>query len=359
MDKILAKPWFYKSAPVIIWFLLLILPFLSSPGNIPIEAHHRFLINIFISNSLLLAIFYIHTYWIYPRFKDMGAIWYVLILTALFAGYWLYWYFFWRTPHGPPPFMDQRAGKPGFQQQRGFQPRDGGPHSFMPVLSPFIALLCSYCYRVILDNALREQLIKERETIHLRTELNFLRSQISPHFMFNTLNNLVSLSRKKSDLLEPAIINLSQIMRYMLYESDDNRVPLSKELTYLKSYVDLQLLRFGNKVKVTLNITGNTELMTIEPMLLIPFVENAFKHGTGMLESPLIMIALNINETGDTLEFRVVNSVNEADESKDKSSGIGLVNVQRRLAILYPDKHSLRIFNRNNSFMVELTLHTA
>lgn len=349
MTKMIIKPWLYKTIPAVIWALLLILPFLSSPANIPHDVHQVFLINVFVSNILLLCIFYIHTYWAYPLLKNKGAIWYGVLLIGLLAIYWLYWLFF--SPAPPPhgSFPDHHFDKGGHGGPMG-----GGPRSFMPVLAPFIAILCSFCYRVIIDNASREEMIRERETIHLRTELNFLRSQISPHFMFNVLNNLVALARKKSDSLEPAIMNLSQLMRYMLYESDDNLVPLTREVEYLKNYIDLQLLRFGDSVKVTMNINGNPGLITIEPMLLIPFVENAFKHGTGMLDEPVILISVDISEAA--IQFRVINSVSDLDDSKDKGSGIGLVNVQRRLAILYPDKHELRIFERDNSFIIELTI---
>jgi LytS/YehU family sensor histidine kinase len=110
---------------------------------------------------------------------------------------------------------------------------------------------------------------------------------------------------------------------------------------------------------VKLNVTGNADLFMIEPMLLIPFVENAFKHGTGMLENPVILIGLDVDENKRQLQFRVTNAISPLDVSKDKSSGIGLSNVNRRLAILYPGKHQLNIFNKDNSFTAELILNLA
>jgi LytS/YehU family sensor histidine kinase len=142
----------------------------------------------------------------------------------------------------------------------------------------------------------------------------------------------------------------------MLYESDDNRVPLAKEIEYLKNYIDLQLLRFGDTVKVKMSINGDAELLTIEPMLLIPFVENAFKHGTGMLEDPIILISLQIANTKPVIEFRVINSVSPMDISKDEDSGIGLANVQRRLAILYPGKHQLEVTEYEGTFTTSLSI---
>jgi len=256
-------------------------------------------------------------------------------------------------------FKDFGHGK-GFGREHGNhgggRPGGGGPFGFQFFMGPFVALLSSFCYRIILDNATRQQELKERETAHLQTELNFLRSQISPHFLFNVLNNLVSLARKKSDDLEPAIVNLSQLMRYMLYESDDNKVALDKEISYLKSYINLQMLRFGDEVKLHMNVSGNVELFMIEPMLLIPFVENAFKHGTGMVDNPTILISLDVDDAKHSLMFKVINTVSSLDVSKDKASGIGLNNVRRRLDILYPTRHRLNVQTEDTHFTVELSI---
>jgi two-component system LytT family sensor kinase len=353
INHVLIRPWLYKLMPILIWFLILILPFATSPApaNVSREQHERFLLSIVISNTLLLCIFYIHTFLAYPLLQRQGWGWYLLLLFTLLGLYWFLWYFVIPQPpmHGPFNPTITQAG-----DRQTFAPK--GPPSFIPVLSPFIALLCSFCYRVLLDSASREQLIKDRETVHLRTELNFLRSQISPHFMFNVLNSLVLLARKKSDGLEPAIVNLSQLMRYMLYETDDNSVPLHKELDYLNSYIKLQQLRFGKTVQVSLKITGNPQPFAIEPMLLIPFVENAFKHGPGLDDEAVILIMLDIDEQQRQLHFKAINSINRQNQSKDHSSGIGLGNVKRRLDILYPGKHQLSFSNHENSFTIALTI---
>jgi two-component system LytT family sensor kinase len=358
MNKLIGNRWFQYAMPLVIWFLLLILPFLPLTSNsIPPEIHHRFLVNILTSNLLLLCVFYLHTYIVYPLLNK-NMLWYVLSLIILLGAYWLGWFLLKNDPRHDHFMMMRTQGNINFPKPNGLRinvRRFGGP-DFIPILSPLVAILCSFCYRVILDNRARQQLLKERETIHLKSELNFLRSQISPHFMFNILNNLVSLARKKSDDLEPAIVNLSQLMRYMLYESDDHRVILSKEIEYLKSYINLQMLRFGSNVKVNIDITGNTDQYTIEPMLLIPFVENAFKHGTGMVDDPIIAISLNIDADTHLMRFIVINEVSQLDVSKDNSSGIGISNVQRRLAILYPGKHELHILNENNSFTIDLSI---
>ena len=168
------------------------------------------------------------------------------------------------------------------------------------------------------------------------------------------MNNMVALARKKSDLLEPSLIKLSALLRYMLYETD-KKVPLQKEIEYLQSYIDLQRQRFGNKVQIKTCLREAHQDYEIEPMLLIPFVENAFKHGAGNIEDAAIEI--NLNTERDMLSFSVQNKFSDySGEIKDKSPGIGLANVQRRLSLLYGNKHKLGITKKENWFIVSLQI---
>src|SRR4051812_1189085 len=150
----------------------------------------------------------------------------------------------------------------------------------------------STAYQLIADKVKSDQLMQEKQNEGLKTELSLLRSQVSPHFMFNVLNNMVALARKQSELLEPSLIKLSSLMRYMLYEADEEKVSLEKEMDYLQSYIDLQQQRFGKKVLINVAMRRPDKMYEIEPMLLIPFVENAFKHGTGFIEHAHIDIDL-------------------------------------------------------------------
>jgi sensor histidine kinase YesM len=223
---------------------------------------------------------------------------------------------------------------------------------FFPTLA-FIVI--SIIYRLIIDKIENDKKQKEIIAEQLSIKLKFLRSQINPHFIFNVLANLVSLARKGSKQMEPALLMLSDLMRYMLYESDEKRVSLSAEIDYLKSYIELQELRFGDDVKIGINMDlPQTQLQySIEPMLLIPFVENAFKHGMGV-NDPFIEIKLFVDN--GRLKFDVKNKYVDADESKDKSPGIGLENVRSRLMLLYPKEYELLIEKENNLFHVQLTL---
>ncbi len=220
---------------------------------------------------------------------------------------------------------------------------------------PFVFIVnASIASKAASDQIKMDQLTREKESENLKTELSFLRSQISPHFLFNVLNNLVAMVRLKSDELEPTIIKLSSLMQYMLYETDDEKVLLKSELDYLKSYIDLQQLRFGDRLKLNLDFDIEEDWHTIEPMLLIPFVENAFKHGTGMVENPTITISLK--EKNNELFFSVKNKYLDEDKVKDKVSGIGLTNVKRRLDLLYSKDHNLSIDQTDGWFSVALKL---
>ncbi len=222
---------------------------------------------------------------------------------------------------------------------------------------PFIFILaCSTAYQMIRERIIADKLANERENENLKTELSFLRSQVSPHFMFNVLNNMVALSRKYPEKLEPSLIKLSSLMRYMLYETDEQKVLLEKETEYLQSYIDLQQQRFGKKVAIHTCMNDIDRNYEIEPMLLIPFVENAFKHGTGLIENASIHIELTAKE--GLLHFFVKNKYSEfVDEPKDKTSGIGLANVKRRLNLLYGKNHNIQITKQDGWFTISLNIN--
>lgn len=178
---------------------------------------------------------------------------------------------------------------------------------------------------------IKSELIMEKQA----GELALLRTQINPHFLFNTLNNIYSLVYKKSDEAPEAVMKMSAIMRYMLYDATTDKVLLEKELEYLKSFIELEKLRIRHTDFVEMTVTGSTEERTIAPMLLIHFVENAFKHGSKSMGTPGIWVNLTVDPMQIT--FEVKNYMRKGNESvKDLSKGIGLTNVRRRLNLLYP-----------------------
>lgn len=224
-------------------------------------------------------------------------------------------------------------------------------------LFPFILILaCSIAYRMVIDRIRSDRLVKERENETLKTELLLLRSQINPHFMFNVLNNMVSLARKGSDQLEPSLIKLSSLMRYMYFEATDDKVLLSKEIDYIESYIDIQEQRFMGSVTIEADLEHQQENYVIEPMLLVPFVENAFKHGTGLVEDAQIRITLRVKN--GRLHFYVANKFKPDEPSDgDKTTGTGLVNVKRRLTLLYGDHYQLDIRIKDDWYYVTLELN--
>ena len=230
------------------------------------------------------------------------------------------------------------------------------PRLFLNTLFPaFFIFTVSTAIRIINEWFRAEKQKKEMENEKLNAELAFLKSQVNPHFLFNILNNICSLARKKSDDTENAIIRLSQIMRYMLSDSKDEKVNLEKEVEYLRNYIELQQLRISDKVQVNFSLEGMPETKTIEPMLLIPFVENAFKHGVSYREESVIDIFLKVLDSG--ISFRVENTVfRKEGEPIALESGIGLKNVLRRLELLYPGSHRIDIRDTGQKYRVDLQI---
>jgi len=200
----------------------------------------------------------------------------------------------------------------------------------------------------------QEKQRKDMEKEKLVSELSFLKSQVNPHFLFNSLNGIYALAIKKSDKTPDAILQLSDLMRYMLYESEEELVGLNKEVKYLNNYIALQRLRLpADEARIIFDVEGDVASKQIEPMLFIPFLENAFKHG---VDSEGADIAVKIAVKGNELFFEVANRVSQA-KSKDKASGIGLSNVKKRLDLHYGHQYRLDYEQVKDIFKVKLHLN--
>lgn len=192
----------------------------------------------------------------------------------------------------------------------------------------------------------------EREKIE--AELKFLKAQINPHFLFNTLNNLYALTLKKSDQAPQVVLKLSELLDYMLYEGSNNNVTLDHEIKHIQNYIELERLRYGTRLQIETKFEGSFSGYTIAPMLLIPFIENSFKHGASCCtETPFIHLHSSI--TDDELLFSLKNNREPLPEKK-KTEGIGLRNVQRRLELQYPGKFQLQITEKEKEFGVLLRI---
>lgn len=194
---------------------------------------------------------------------------------------------------------------------------------------------------------------KTLENEKLAVELKYLKSQINPHFLFNTLHNLNYLTQIKSDQASEVIVMLSNIMRYMIYDSNKSSVTLRKEIDYIQDYLALEAIRLNNKFDLKFDVTEANDQLEIAPLIFIPFVENAFKHGiTDKDEKSWIDIRLSTKE--NIMYLVVENSIGE--KGDHESSGVGLDNVKKRLALGYPGKYTLNIDESEKKFHVSLTL---
>jgi LytS/YehU family sensor histidine kinase len=210
------------------------------------------------------------------------------------------------------------------------------------------------------DTLLRQEealLRKSLEQQKTSSELSFLKAQINPHFFFNTLNNIYALTMLNVESSRQAILKLSRMMRYVLYETQKETVLLSQEIAFVQDYIELMQLRLTDKVEIVFKRPTPLKEVTIAPMLLLPFVENAFKHGVSSLHASRIYIA--IYQELDSLEIEVRNTIfSEQSKSLEQGNGIGLVNTSRRLDLLYPDRYTLSV-NKDtsrNEYQVHLTL---
>lgn len=195
---------------------------------------------------------------------------------------------------------------------------------------------------------------KEKELIH--NELKALKAQVNPHFLFNSLNSIYALAIQKSDHAPEVILKLSNVLRYMIYESNEQGVKLNKEIDFIKNYMDLQKLRTNNPGTVTLDITGRVKNQKIAPLILIVFIENAFKHGVkGDTVNQFIRISINVSDT--EIHFVSENNIGHVDETENSEyNGLGLENVKRRLELLYNENYELKLSETSDTFIVELKI---
>lgn len=199
---------------------------------------------------------------------------------------------------------------------------------------------------------------QKKETIEVErqktlVELQLLKAQLHPHFLFNTLNNLYSHTLQSSEKSPEIVMKLSELLRFMIYESGTPKIPLMKEIKLMQSYITLEELRYGDRLDISASFTGDIEEYQIAPFLLLPFLENSFKHGTSK-QLDQSWISLNMSVKDSTLYFKLVNSVEPNHNEQDKTGGVGLQNVKRRLELLYKDKHRFMALLQEDVFIVDL-----
>jgi two-component system, LytTR family, sensor kinase len=240
---------------------------------------------------------------------------------------------------------NRKNGRPPFRQIHLFN------YSFTSMFLIFFSL----GLRMIERSDVIEKRQKELEKEKLNSELAFLKNQISPHFFFNTLNNIYSLIGINADDAQKAVLKLSKLMRYLLYDSEQGFSQLSSEIEFMNNYIDLMRLRMSEKVELKMDFPTKYEDEKIPPLLFIPFIENAFKHGISYRDRSYIHISMQVGK--EWITFTCNNSVVKPKEEAGKAqSGIGLENVRKRLNLLYPGKHELAIEKTGNAFNVVLKI---
>ncbi|MBC9796872.1 sensor histidine kinase [Sinomicrobium weinanense] len=232
-----------------------------------------------------------------------------------------------------------------------------------PSLNHFITVVLGELYVIAFVSAIKLTIdwisVKnqrdELQKLQLQTEIKYLRAQMQPHFFFNTLNSLYALTLKKSDNAPRVVVKLSEIMQYVLYEVQEPRIHLTREIRYINSYVNLEELRCGN-IDLTLNIIGNIEEVKTPPLLFLPFIENCFKHGGHTEERMQIDLTFKSLPGDQSLHFLVKNTINPEDGSIKPKGGIGIKNVKRRLFLLYQNNFVLQTGIKKNHFVAYLKI---
>ena len=247
-----------------------------------------------------------------------------------------------------PPGRGRFNGPPPFRQM----------HAFNYTFTSLFMLFFSMGLRILERQSRIEKLQKEMEKEKLNSELAFLKNQVSPHFFFNTLNNIYALIGINADDSQKAVLKLSKLMRYLLYESEKGDTKLSHEIEFMYNYIDLMKLRMNEKIDLSISLPDNYNDIIFPPLLFVPFIENAFKHGVSYRKKSFIRIEMTIDEK--IITFHCTNSlVKNGDEIEEKEPGIGLENVTKRLNLLFPGRHELHIAQTENEYEVFLKITTS
>jgi sensor histidine kinase YesM len=319
-----SRPKYITFFHIVIWSLLFGCIFLWRSWNHGMREKHVPDGMVLLIGLPYMVLFYLHAYWLMPDylFRKKRTAYILLVLASLLVVVLSAGLIFYAA--GLPP-----AGVTYFQSV------------LKRVFPGLFILMASASVGAFRENFRLEKLRKEKETEYLRTELSFLRGQVNPHFMLNVLNSMVLLARRKSGLLEPVLMELARLMNYMLYDAGNQKISLEDEIGLLQAYIDLQLLRFGDDVRVCFDIPSEVPPRHIEPMLFIPLVENAFKHGIGLVTDPLINIGIRAG-SDNRVSIVVENKYNPRVRSGEcRTQGIGLSNLRKRLDLVYPGDYDL------------------
>lgn len=329
---------------ILIWMLFIFSPLAISNGIFKVDYVY------FFKSIALVALFYINYFLLVPNFLlKRQTLLYIIIIFAIILGVGFIITVF--EPSHLPRFVDfPDKGRIEFMKKHD---NDIRFRMFPNTAVITLHLLVSAVLRIYLewDESKKRQI--ESETEKKTSELNFLKAQLNPHFFFNSLNTIFSLSIKKSEKTPVAILNLSDLMRYMLYETNKDKVKLQEEITYIENYIELQKLRLASNNKIIFEVEGTTKNIFVPPLLFISFIENAFKYGVNPGKQNEIIVKFHIKEKD--IKLLVVNDIYTELRNED-SSGLGIENTVKRINLYFPNRNSLNLYEKDNKFYVELKL---
>lgn len=296
----------------------------------------------FLQICFFATIVYVNLKFLFPNYLTQRSMWWHILSLAMFALI--------ITPIRIVVFYLLYSNQPDIQSYFI-------QNQYNIFLSSFFVGIASTVFNIMSDWLNNQRVRQELHSRTLQSELNFLKSQINPHFLFNTLNNLYALTLKKSDLAPEIVLKLSEMMRYMLYECNEREVPLQKEVNYIQNYLELEKLRQGNRFEIDFAVQGSVGNQKIAPLLFIPFIENSFKHGlSNQIKEGFVHIMMLIEPEEVSMSIENSKAPTLPAPNRKKSGGIGLVNVRRRLNLLYPGKYELDIENNPNTYKVNLNV---
>ena len=339
------------------WIMLVVVLLLLSPLSWrmgEIQLPYQFWMKQVFLVGILITIFYSNSSLLVPKvlLKGKNYLYLLMVLLGAVLFYGLIVYFEQFIGYGKAMHMVFNPDKP-YDPSRRWLPGDVFQLLLFVIsigLSTSVALVTKYQK----DEALRREMDRQR----INTELSYLKAQINPHFFFNTLNNIYALTNLEVSKAQEALLKLSRMMRYVLYENQKNETLLSKELNFIQDYIELMKMRLSSKVSLNIQIDEPKDDLIIAPMLLLPFLENCFKHGISSQKESEIVVKVEI--MGKTLFFETRNQIFPVnpDSPEAHENGIGLTNTQRRLSLIYPEKHRLK-FGKDEAkqeYWVNLTI---
>ena len=224
------------------------------------------------------------------------------------------------------------------------------------IIRDYSIIALAVCIYIIGDYRRKQKLNEELAKAKAEAEIKLLKGQLHPHFLFNSLNNIYSLALMKSDLTADSILKLTELLDYLVYRANMDKVALSKEVQLLRNYVDLEKLRYGDKLKVDLDFDLKNENLMVAPLILLPFAENCFKHG-GAGEDGFFKIKMQLKANSKTLVFDIANSKKNGRKNNHVNGGVGLENIRKRLTLLYPGRHELHIGDSPERYEVNLKIN--